>query len=126
MNLESGEIEDRFNCYIRPTRSPQLSSFCIRLTGIQQSVVDRAETFPAIYTKLAKWIERIQNEKKLRFATPSFRCADSNGINSTFCSWSDTDLKSYFKMECRRLNISALPCLKTWIDVRPSFNVSSF
>lgn len=124
VNLDSGTIEDRFQCYIRPTRSPKLSQFCIDLTGIRQDVVDGQETFANVYLKLADWIQRIEREKNLRFASPSQRYANSNGINATFCSWSDSDLKSYFKMECRRLNISALPCFKTWIDVRQSFNVS--
>lgn len=124
LNLDSGEIEDHFQSYVRPTSSPKLSPFCINLTGIRQDLIDRQETFPNVYLKLANWIERIQNEKNVRFASPSQRSADPSGINGTFCSWSDTDLKSYFKLECRRLNISALSCFKTWIDVRQSFNVS--
>lgn len=109
---------------MRPTRSPKLSQFCINLTGIRQDVVDRQQSFPTVYLKLADWIQRIELEYSLRFASPSQRNADFNGINATFCSWSDTDLKSYFKSECRRLNISALSYFKTWIDVRQSFNVS--
>lgn len=124
MNLDSGTIEDRFQSYVRPTRSPKLSQFCINLTGIRQDIVDRQQSFPTVYLKLADWIQRIELEYSLRFASPSQRNADFNGINATFCSWSDTDLKSYFKSECRRLNISALSCFKTWIDVRQSFNVS--
>lgn len=126
VNLESGIIEDRFQCYVRPTRSPKLSQFCVNLTGIRQDVIDRQEAFPDVYSKLANWIERIQIEKNVRFASPSERSADLNGINATFCSWSDTDLKSYFKSECRQLNISALACFKAWIDVRQSFDVSTY
>lgn len=126
VNLDSGEIEERFSCYVRPTSSPKLSQFCINLTGIRQDLIDRQETFPAVYSKLADWIRRLQTEKNVCFASPSERRADANGINATFCSWSDTDLKSYFKLECHRLNITALSCFKTWIDVRQSFNVSPF
>lgn len=125
MNLDSGIIEERFQCYVRPTRFPKLSQFCINLTGIQQDVIDRQETFPDVYIKLANWIQRIQVEKNVGFASPSERYADSNGINGTLCSWSDTDLKQFFKLECRRLNIAAMSCFKAWIDVRHSFSVST-
>lgn len=125
VNLESGEIEDRFQSYVRPTLFPKLIQFCINLTGIRQNLIDGQETFSAVYLKLANWIERIQTEKNVRFATSSERCADRNGINATFGTWSDTDLKIFFKMECRRLHIDALPCFKAWIDVRKSFDVSS-
>lgn len=123
MNLDSGTNEDRFQSVVRPTGSPPLSQQ-FNSTGIPQEVVNHQEAFPDVYAKLANWIERIQTEKNLRFASPSQRNADSNGVNATFCTWSDIDLKLYFKMECLRLDISALSCFKTWIDVRQSFNVS--
>ena len=126
VNLDSGIVEDRFHSYVRPTHSPKLSQFCINLTGIRQEVVDRQETFADVYVKLVDWIQCIETQKRVHFASPSQRYADFNGINATFCSWSDTDLKSYFKLECRRLNIPALPCFKAWIDVRQSFNVSAY
>lgn len=125
VNLEKGEIEDRFQSYVRPTLFPRLSQFCINLTGIRQNLIDTEQTFNAVYLKLADWIERIGTEKNVRFATSSERSADRNGINATFGSWSDTDLQIFFKMECRRLHITALPCFTAWIDVRKSFDVSS-
>lgn len=125
VDLDSGEIEDRFQSYVRPTLFPKLSPFCIRLTGIQQDLIDRQETFPAIYSKLANWIDRIETEKHVRFASSLQRNAGANGVNATFASWSDTDLKIFFKMECRRLSIAASPGFKAWIDVRRMFDVSS-
>lgn len=110
---------------MRPTLFPRLSQFCINLTGIRQNLIDTEQTFNAVYLKLADWIERIRTEKNVRFATSSERSADRNGINATFGSWSDTDLQIFFKMECRRLHITALPCFTAWIDVRKSFDVSS-
>lgn len=110
---------------MRPTLFPRLSQFCINLTGIRQNMIDTEQTFNAVYLKLADWIERIGTEKNVRFATSSERSADRNGINATFGSWSDTDLQIFFKMECRRLHITALPCFTAWIDVRKSFDVSS-
>lgn len=42
----TGEVFDRFQCFVRPQRHPVLSSFCRRLTGITQADVDGGVSFP--------------------------------------------------------------------------------
>ncbi|CAL1147066.1 unnamed protein product [Cladocopium goreaui] len=40
LNSETLEVDLEFHRYVRPTEKPQLTEFCIELTGIQQSWVD--------------------------------------------------------------------------------------
>ena len=50
------EILTTFHRYVRPTISPMLTEFCISLTGIQQSTVDAADTFPTVFADFLSWM----------------------------------------------------------------------
>ena len=52
-----GHIIDKFCCFVQPVIHPELSYFCMELTGIQQSDVDSAKTFPLVYDQLLNWLE---------------------------------------------------------------------
>lgn len=123
LNTETGLTEDRFHHYVRPTLFPELSSYCVNLTGITQNLVDQQETFPVIYRKFINWLEKLQYEKGLRYTTFAERRI-SDGLNATFCSWSNWDLRFFFRIECERNNLGCPSYLKTWIDVRKMFDVS--
>lgn len=123
LNLDTGIIEDQFHYYVRPTQNSILSSYCVNLTGIKQSLIRSQETFPVIYKKFIDWIQKLQEEKELNFTSLSGIRA-SDGRNATFCSWSDWDLGFYFRVECERLRIFCPGMLKAWIDVVNMFNVS--
>ncbi|XP_055299823.1 ERI1 exoribonuclease 2-like [Sitodiplosis mosellana] len=121
LNVNSGTIEDRFHHYVRPIRYPQLSEYCINLTGITQSMVDCQPTFSTIYSYFIDWLRMLQNTKGLQF-TSSARARISDGPNTTFCSWSNWDLSFYFRNDCARNHIICQPLFKAWIDVRQLFN----
>lgn len=124
--MNSGAIEERFHYYVRPTICPKLSSYCINLTGITQSLVDDQDTFPSIYRKFEDWIQRIENDKGAKFATPSQKHASGDECNATFCSWSNFDLKFYFRKECERADVDTPSRYKAWIDVIPHYDVSFY
>lgn len=52
-----GEVEGTFNRFIRPILNPNLSSFCRELTSIEQSDVNRADTFPRVIEDFQDWAE---------------------------------------------------------------------
>lgn len=124
LNTDTGEIENQFHHYVRPTLFPKLSSFCINLTGIKQFMVNDQDPFPGVLKKFHNWIKKMQNEKGLRFATSTEKHVTVDGPNVTFCSWSDFDLDFFFKQDCRRADIDVLPYFKAWVDGRQIFNVS--
>lgn len=62
---EYGDLDSRFESFIRPTVHPQLSSFCTNLTGISQIDVNRAETFPIVIKEFQEWIGLFDDEDYL-------------------------------------------------------------
>lgn len=52
-----GHVIDTFQALVRPVVHPQLTAFCMQLTGIQQSDVDDAEPFPIAASKLASFAQ---------------------------------------------------------------------
>lgn len=122
LNTATGRIVSEFHQYVRPTRYPILTDFCKNLTGIAQSTVDSAETFPVVFGKFMKWLTEITINNDLRFATRN------NGIgkNATFCSWSGWDIKDFLCRDCRNHNLKMPDELKVWIDVRYVFRVNQF
>lgn len=124
LSSKSGQVKDQFHCYVRPTLFPKLSDYCVNLTGITQDLIDRQETYPIIHRRFLDWIEKLQLEKGLRFATVTERKI-LQGPNAAFCSWSSWDLRFFLRIECERNNLDCPPYLKTWIDVRKMYDVSA-
>jgi len=50
-----GGLLDVRSFLVRPIRNPELSSFCSELTGITQSMVDAAPTFPEAIAAMDDW-----------------------------------------------------------------------
>lgn len=122
LNVETGETEKKFHCYVRPTRCPILSEYCKQLTGIKQRMVDSKEPFPVIFNRFMEWLKSLETGEGLRFTSlAGIRATD--GPNTSFCSWGDNDLKFYFRKECERNNIVCPSYLKAWIDMSKRFKV---
>ncbi len=68
-----------FQTFVRPQRHRELTPFCRELTGIGQSDVDTAPTFPDALASLVNWL--------------------SNWPGAIFCSWGDYDRKQ-FRRDC--------------------------
>ena len=64
------KVVDEFQTFVRPTRHPRLTPFCIRLTTITQAQVDAAPTFPQAIAQLGAFVR---------------------GRDALFCSWGDYD-----------------------------------
>lgn len=52
-----GEVVDRFGRLVRPVDHPTLSTFCTRLTAIQQVDVAGAASLGTVLAELARWLE---------------------------------------------------------------------
>jgi len=68
-----------FQTFVRPVRNAELTAFCRELTGIEQSDVDAAPSFPAALAALAGWL--------------------SDWPDAVFCSWGDYDRRQ-FRRDC--------------------------
>jgi inhibitor of KinA sporulation pathway (predicted exonuclease) len=70
--LENNKLEkiSEFHEYVKPVINPTLSEFCIKLTGIKQETVDKADVFSAVFNRHHKWLkELVPNMNELSFLT---------------------------------------------------------
>ncbi|GID06840.1 3'-5' exonuclease [Pseudomonas sp. 008] len=61
VDLETLEIVDEFQRFVRPQIHPTLTSFCMKLTSIQQTDVDSARTYVEVGQELGAFISRYPN-----------------------------------------------------------------
>ena len=106
LHAASGTCIGEFVSFVRPTERTRLSSFCKRLTGISQSVVDRAPTFTEVALKVQSWLD----EK-------------TGGAEIAWVADGDWDLDEMLPAQWRRsFGNPVLPATwKQFIDVREVF-----
>ena len=51
-------VVDEFDAFVRPTLNPRLTPFSTRLTGIEQSWVDRADPLAPVLARWLAWLRR--------------------------------------------------------------------
>ncbi|WP_448118181.1 exonuclease domain-containing protein [Pseudomonas serbica] len=61
IDLESLEVVDEFQSFVRPQIKPTLTDFCKKLTTIQQSDVDGARTYQEVGEELRVFAKRYPN-----------------------------------------------------------------
>lgn len=55
-NIDTGEIIDNFQTFVFPSQNPELSDFCMSLTGIKQSDIDGAPKYPEAMYLFDTWL----------------------------------------------------------------------
>lgn len=106
IQLETRTFRDvaQFHRYVRPEAHPVLTSFCTRLTGIVQEMVEGEEPLPSILDDFHTWLE----SRALLHDTASF----------AFVTCGDWDLRQQLPLQCR-LAGRALPAyFKSWINIK--------
>ena len=88
---EFGEELDRFRAFVRPLNYPELSYFCMDLTGIRQRDINNADLFNRAGVKFLQW-------------------AQQNGSDPIFCSWGYMD-SVILKNDCQNADID-----DSWTD----------
>ncbi|KAG8200311.1 hypothetical protein JTE90_028495 [Oedothorax gibbosus] len=111
VNATTFETESTFHSYVRPVMNPELTSFCTRLTGITQEMVDKQPDFEDVYEDFQYWMH---NENILK-----------DGIKFSFITCGDWDLKYIFPIQCKGLRIHVPDYMKRWINIKYSFETLS-
>lgn len=106
VNSMTGQLEDSFQIYVRPTCNQFLSEFCKELTGIQQIQVDRGVLLSDALLMHDKWLE----EKGIK------------NTNFAVVTWSNWDCRVLLESECRYKKIRKPPYFNRWINLRVPFN----
>ncbi|XP_042634858.1 3'-5' exoribonuclease 1-like [Cyprinus carpio] len=100
------EIVDSFQEYVKPVLNPQLSEFCVKLTGITQKVVDEAETFHQVLKRAVSWLQ----EKEL-----------GTKYTYTFLTDGSWDMGKFLHTQCKLSCIRFPPFARKWINIRKSY-----
>ncbi|XP_040181300.1 3'-5' exoribonuclease 1 isoform X2 [Rana temporaria] len=106
LNTRTLEIEDTFQRYVKPEIKPQLSEFCINLTGITQDIIDQADTFPVVLQSVVDWMRQKELGTKYKYAI------------LTDGSW---DMSKFLNMQCRVSRIKYPRFAKKWINIRKCY-----
>ncbi|KAL9234822.1 hypothetical protein vseg_009647 [Gypsophila vaccaria] len=105
VNSRSGEVEDSFQIYVRPTHNQHLTEFCKDLTGIQQSQVDEGVLLSEALYLHDKWLEE-KGIKNTKFA---------------IVTWSNWDCRVILESECRYKKIKKPSYFNRWINLKVPF-----
>ncbi|SCU66363.1 phosphotransferase, putative [Trypanosoma equiperdum] len=111
VDARNGNTISEFQQYVRPVVNPQLSQFCTELTGITQSVVDRASTFPDVFTAAMNYLH--QNN-----------CGETE-INKRYLpvTCGDWDLKTMLPIQVKAciqqgFTVNVPPSLRRWFNIK--------
>uniref|UniRef100_A0A3Q2NT24 3'-5' exoribonuclease 1 n=1 Tax=Fundulus heteroclitus TaxID=8078 RepID=A0A3Q2NT24_FUNHE len=97
---------DSFQAYVKPEVNPQLSDFCVKLTGIKQQTVDDAEPFPDVLHRVVEWLQERELGTKYKYAI------------LTDGAW---DMSKFLNIQCRVSSIRYPQFAKKWINIRKSY-----
>uniref|UniRef100_A0A8B9GRV2 Exoribonuclease 1 n=1 Tax=Astyanax mexicanus TaxID=7994 RepID=A0A8B9GRV2_ASTMX len=100
------EMVDYFQEYVKPELNPQLSDFCVELTGITQEMVDEADTFPKVFRRVVSWLQKKELGTKYKYAL------------LTDGSW---DMSKFLYTQCRLSRIRYPQFARKWINIRKSY-----
>lgn len=106
INTHTLEIVDSFQEYVKPEVNPQLSDFCVKLTGITQKMVDEADAFPEVLQRVVTWLRERELGTKYKYAL------------LTDGAW---DMSKFLHIQCRLSRIRYPHFAKKWINIRKSY-----
>ncbi|XP_003383307.1 PREDICTED: 3'-5' exoribonuclease 1-like [Amphimedon queenslandica] len=107
LDISTLKIVDTFHSYCRPCLNEKLSSFCTKLTGIEQSIVDKAPTFAEVFDDFTEWMEERELGTKHNFSLV------------TDCPW---DIRECLFPQCALSKVSFPHYASKWIDARKLFS----
>jgi len=105
IDVQKAEIIDIFHEYISPVINPQLSQYCINLTGITQKQVDNGALFSEVVERFETFYRKYQE------------LSEQNPILIlTVGNW---DFGTAYKHNCKLFGIENK--FRTWCDIKLSF-----
>lgn len=99
LNSQTFETESDFQTFVRPVRHPQLTPFCIGLTGITPAQVASAPAFQEAIAEMKEWIDGFDD--------------------ALFCSWGDYDRKQFLQ-DCQYHQV-AYPFVAGHLNLKEEF-----
>ncbi|KAM8884746.1 3'-5' exoribonuclease 1 [Synchiropus picturatus] len=106
IDTHTRKIVDTFQEYVKPELNPQLSDFCVSLTGITQKMVDDADPFPVVLQRVVEWLQNRELGTKYKYA---------------FLTDGAWDMSKFLNIQCRISRIKYPQFAKKWINIRKSY-----
>ncbi|XP_068162705.1 3'-5' exoribonuclease 1 [Antennarius striatus] len=106
INTHTLEIVDTFQEYVKPEINPQLSDFCVKLTGITQKMVDEADLFPVVLERVVAWLRERELGTKYKYA---------------FLTDGAWDMSKFLNIQCKISRITYPLFAKKWINIKKSY-----
>lgn len=96
-----------FQMYCKPVIHPELSDFCVELTGITQEVVNNAQTFSYVLRHFQNWLRK-----------------HNLGDKNKFCIVTDSplDMSKFLFQQCLHSKVSYPKWAKKWVNIKRSFS----
>jgi len=107
VSAESGQQLGEFRTYVRPVHHPQLTAFCMQLTGIKQADVDAAPTWSTAITEAQLWLDRQLQQFNLH------KCI--------FVTCGDWDLSTMMGRQCALASEHVPERFRQWINIKNLF-----
>ena len=119
LNVATGEIESTFHYYIKPDVHPKLSSFCTKLTGIQQATVDQGISLDEALIRHEQWL----TEHQLVPWHLSNTMEHWGTTKKTFLylTCGDWDLLTCLPTQLAHSGKSVPSCFQAWINVKHAY-----
>lgn len=108
VDVKNKKIVSTFHEYVRPVVNPTLTEFCTELTGIKQSTVENAQTFPSVLDRFEAWFYNYIDEHNCK----SFAMATDG-------PW---DLSHFLSRQCELNQLRFPSFCKRWINIRKVFS----
>jgi len=111
MSLETSEVIDEFESFVRPYHNPVLTDFCREFTSITQEEVGGAPYFHEVFAAHEQWLS-------------------SHGLtasNSVFATCGDWDLGTMFPAQCRigLCPVEVLsPVYTQWLNIKVPYSLT--
>lgn len=115
LNLVTGKIEKEFHKYLRPIEIPELSEYCVNLTGISQETVNEGELLPQVVEDFKVWMKMTIKEYGL--VLPKTKKTNLDG-NCALVTWGNWDFLIQLRNECKRKKIRYPSFFNQWIDLK--------
>ncbi|MBL0262132.1 MAG: exonuclease domain-containing protein [Saprospiraceae bacterium] len=96
-----GDFLDTFQKFVKPVKSPVLSSYCRSLTGIDQRDIDKSARFDVVMDQMQDWVFHFESE-------------------FVFCSWGKKDM-SLLSADANDLKLD-LSWITHYIDLKEQYN----
>ncbi|KAL5021933.1 hypothetical protein ScPMuIL_001088 [Solemya velum] len=107
VNSRTLETESIFHQYVQPRVHPELTGFCVELTGIIQDMVDGQPHIEDVLKSFHAWM--IENG------------LIDGSTSSVFVTCGDWDLKTMLPSQCQFFNLPMQSYFRQWINIKKPF-----